>query len=65
LWAKRGLTPTRWHSAVCGRGDRELYIDVEMPGLSADLATQIAKELRQIWGVSQVLMSLDRDKVSA
>ena len=65
LWAKRGLTPTRWHSAVCGNGDRELYIDVEMPGLSADLATQIAKELRQIWGVSQVLMLLDRDSVSA
>jgi len=65
LWAKRGLTPARWHSAICGRGDREVYIDLEMPGLSTELATQIAGELRQIWGVSQVLMSLDRDIASA
>ncbi len=62
LWAKRGLTPTRWHSAVCGYGDRELYIDLEMTGLSVDLATRIAAELRQIWGVSQVLMSVDGDR---
>jgi hypothetical protein len=65
LWAKRGLTPTRWHSAVCGHGDREVYIDLEVPGLSAELATQIAGELRQIWGVSQVLMSLDGDNGAA
>lgn len=65
LWAKRGLTPARWHSAVCGFSDSELYIDIELPGLSTELATQIAGELRQIWGVSQVLMSLDRDRASA
>ncbi|NKB48299.1 MAG: hypothetical protein GKS02_02930 [Alphaproteobacteria bacterium] len=65
LWAKRGLVPTRWHSAVCGADDREVYIDIEMPSLSADLATQIATELRQIWGVTQVLMSVDRDRLSA
>lgn len=65
LWAKRGLTPTRWHSAVCGQGDAELYIDVEMTGLSTDLATRIAAELRQIWGVSQVLMSFDSDRATA
>lgn len=65
LWAKRGLTPARWHSAVCGRDDSELYIDIELPGLSTDLATQIAGELRQIWGVSQVLVALDRDRATA
>ncbi len=65
LWAKRGLTPARWHSALCGRGDREVYIDVEIGDVSADLAAQIATELRQIWGVSQVLTSLDSDRLSA
>ena len=65
LWAKRGLTPSRWHSVVCGAGNRELHIDIDMPGLSSDLAAQIACELRQIWGVSQVLMSVDRDRLSA
>ncbi len=38
---------------------------MEMPGLSSELATQIAGEMRQIWGVSQVLMSLDGDGTSA
>jgi hypothetical protein len=65
LWAKRGLVPTRCHSAVCGQGDSELYIDIEMAGLGVDLATQIAGELRQIWGVTQVLMSVDGDRLSA
>lgn len=65
LWAKRGLMPARWHSALCGRDDGEVYIDVEVAGLSAELARQIAGELRQIWGVSQVLLSLDRDPLSA
>ncbi|NNE86248.1 MAG: hypothetical protein HKN28_19970 [Alphaproteobacteria bacterium] len=65
LWAKRGLVPTRCHSAVCGQGDNELYIDLEMPELGVDLATQIAGELRQIWGVTQVLMSVDGDRLSA
>jgi acetolactate synthase small subunit len=59
LWAKRGLLPARWHSAVCGPGDRDLYVDIEVAGLTSDAARQIADELRQIWGVSQVLMSLD------
>jgi len=62
LWAKRGLMPARWHSAVCGQGDREVYIDLEMPGLTVALAQQIAAELRQIWGVSQVLMTLDGER---
>lgn len=61
LWAKRGLTPTRWHGAVCGVDDRELYIDVEVAGMDAALACRVANELRQLWGVSQVLMTLDRD----
>ncbi len=65
LWAKRGLTPQRWHSAFCGPADKEMYIDLEVAGLTADLATQIASEMRQIWGVSQVLMSLPGDAAPA
>ena len=33
LWAKRGLTPARWHSALCGPGDGELYVDIEARGM--------------------------------
>ena len=56
--------PARWHSAVCGRGDGELHVDIELPGVSAELAAQIAGELRLIWGVTQVLMSLERGRAS-
>jgi acetolactate synthase small subunit len=65
LWAKRGLTPTCWHSAVCGRDDSKLYIDIKLSGLNSELATQTAGELSQIWDVPRVLMSLDRDRASA
>jgi len=65
LWAKRGLTPARWHSALCGSDDREIYIDVEMSAVTPALAQQIAGELRRIYGVSQVLMTLDGGRVSA
>lgn len=64
LWAKRGLMPARWHSAVCGADDGELYIDIEVASLTQDAAGRIAGELRQIWGVSQVLVSLDPEPIS-
>ena len=64
LWAKRGLTPARWHSALCGPGDNELYVDIEARGMRPALAEQIANELRQIWGVTQVLVSFDSHRAA-
>lgn len=53
LFAKRGLVPSLWHSRV-GPAN-ELTIDLQMEGMEAPLARQIAQSLRQIWGVSAVL----------
>lgn len=62
LFAKRNLVPTRWHSDVIvapprDGGEAHLQIDIQMEGLEAELATYIARCLRQIYGVESVLTS--------
>lgn len=52
LFAKRGLVPQKWHSAVAGSA---LSIDLQMSGLDRDLADYIARCMRQIAGVETVL----------
>jgi hypothetical protein len=58
--AKRGLIPDRWVGARCGPGGRDMQIDLQVAGLSPDLAAVIAEDMRAIVCVSAVLMS---DKV--
>jgi hypothetical protein len=53
LFAKRGLVPELWHSAVARPGTR-LTIDIEVAGLG-DTADYVANCLRQITGVDVVL----------
>ncbi|MDH5558885.1 MAG: hypothetical protein OEZ03_16165 [Alphaproteobacteria bacterium] len=53
LFAKRGMVPSLWHSRVASTG--ELTIDLQLEGMEAPLALQIAANLRQIWGVATVL----------
>ena len=62
LFAKRGLVPNRWISdLVAARGGgRELAIDLQIEGLSAELADYVALCLRQIHGVERVLTSEKR-----
>ena len=52
LFAKRGLVPQKWHSAV---SESALTIEVQMGGLGRDLADYIARCMRQIAGVETVL----------
>jgi len=52
LFAKRGLVPQKWHSAVSDSG---LAIEVQMGGLERDTADYIARCMRQIVGVETVL----------
>jgi hypothetical protein len=54
LFAKRGLVPLRWHSAVAAPG-LSLAIDVEADGLDSDTADYVARCMRQIPGVNLVL----------
>ena len=57
LFAKRGLVPQKWHSTA---SDEALTIDVQIGGLGRDLATYIARCMRQITGVETVLTSETR-----
>ena len=58
LFAKRNLVPQRWHSDRVGHGGRELAIDLQVEGLTAELTDYIARCLRQVWGVGTVLTSV-------
>jgi acetolactate synthase small subunit len=55
LFAKRGLVPTVWHSAIAGSDRGRLTIDIEIGGLGHEVARYIASCLRQIADVETVL----------
>ena len=57
LFAKRNLVPHRWHSDVGGRSGRELSIDLQVAGLSLETGQYIARSIRQLHYVDQVLIS--------
>ncbi|HZU91226.1 MAG TPA: hypothetical protein VE993_18380 [Stellaceae bacterium] len=54
LFAKRGLVPALWHSAL-SRDARDLVIEIEMPGLAEAVRDYMAAAMRQIVGVDVVL----------
>jgi acetolactate synthase small subunit len=54
LFAKRGLVPDRWYSALT-RAGMTLSIDIEIVGLDRDTASYVANCMRQIAGVDLVL----------
>ncbi len=55
-FAKRGLVPTQWQSAVTGP---ELAIDIRMQGMEQAQADYISRCLRQIHLVDRVLVIHD------
>jgi acetolactate synthase small subunit len=55
LFAKRGLVPSLWHSAVSGPERARLTIEIEVGGLDDEAAHYIAECLRQIVSVDAVL----------
>lgn len=55
LFAKRGLVPSNWRSAVSGPDRARLSIEIEMGGLHRELADYIAACLRQLVHVEAVL----------
>jgi acetolactate synthase regulatory subunit len=55
LFAKRGLVPTLWRSAIAGADRANLAITIAMDGLSRELTQYIAACLRQIADVETVL----------
>jgi hypothetical protein len=57
LFAKRNLVPARWHANV-PPGSSDLTMDIQVADLDRDLAHFIARSMRQIVGVSAVLVSM-------
>jgi acetolactate synthase small subunit len=64
LFAKRGLVPTVWHSAIAAGDRTELTIDIEMGGLGREVARYIGSCLRQIADVESVLTA-EREAIDA
>lgn len=60
VFAKRGMTPERWHADRMGPERDELAIDLQVADLSQHESAFLARVLRQIWGVEAVLTS-DKD----
>jgi len=54
LFAKRGLVPERWQSAVI-RPEMRLTIDIEIAGLGRDTVEYVASCMRQVADVELVL----------
>ena len=57
LFAKRNLVPSRWHSDRHGPGGRDLAIDLQVEGLTPQVADYIARCLRELHYVDAVLTS--------
>jgi acetolactate synthase small subunit len=57
IFAKRGLVPTRWLSAVAGPRDGEIHIDIQLTDADRELAERRAQSLRQVVSVQSVLTS--------
>jgi acetolactate synthase small subunit len=56
LFAKRGLMPGFWHSAVSGAA---LSIEIRIAGVERDTVDYIARCIRQVVGVDTVLTASD------
>ena len=55
LFAKRGLVPSFWRSAVSGPDQASLTIEIQMNGLDREITEYLAACLRQIAPVATVL----------
>jgi acetolactate synthase small subunit len=64
LFAKRGLVPSRWHSAVSGADQARLTIEIQMRGLGREITDYVAACLRQIASVEAVLTHCQGDSAN-
>ena len=65
IFAKRGLVPARWLSAVAGPRDGEIHIEIQLADADRELAERLAQSLRQVVSVQSVLTSEKRVLLSA
>ena len=63
FFAKRGLVPSSWTSRV--GAEQDLTIDIQVVGMSAEVADYVTSCLRQIVGVQVVLASRKRTAIAS
>jgi len=63
VFAKRGLTPTTWHSTLAEGG--AVHVDIQLAAASQDLSERLAQDLRQLVLVETVLTSRKQMAISA
>jgi len=61
VFAKRGMVPAKMFSVATGVD--ELTVDLQVPGLDADLGAIIANQLRSQVGIETVLTSVKTEAV--
>jgi hypothetical protein len=60
VFSLHGLIPTRCHSACVDRDDDQLVIGIQVSELPQGLADQLARRLRRVITVTEVLWSQKR-----
>jgi hypothetical protein len=60
VFSLHGLVPTRCHSACLNSDDDQLVIDIQVSELPLGLADQLARRLRRVITVTDVLWSQKR-----
>ncbi|HEX5078168.1 MAG TPA: hypothetical protein VFV80_03390 [Geminicoccaceae bacterium] len=60
VFSLHGLIPTRCHGACPDGGEDELVIDIQLSELPSGLADQLARRLRRVITVTEVLWSQKR-----
>lgn len=65
IFAKRGLVPDRWLSAVAGPTGGELHIDIQLADADGGLVERLTQSLRQVVSVQSVLTSEKSVLISA
>jgi len=65
IFAKRGLVPSKWLSAITGTRNEELHIDIQLIDVDLDLMERLAKSLKRVVSVRSVLTSEKRQLMSA
>jgi hypothetical protein len=63
VFSLHGLIPTRCHSACADSDDDQLVIDIQVSALPQGLADQLARRLRRVITVTEVLWSQKRQAV--
>lgn len=65
VFSLHGLVPTRCHSTCLDSDDGQLVVDIQLSELPQGLAGQLARRLKRVITVTEVLWSQKRPAIAA